>query len=493
MSRFVVLFACFFACDFLPAQISYPRTEYPSFGASGGDFATSRPIGPEGCDNRRNYKSMSPDTWAEPGFDAPVSADDSSEVPRDGRPFQPASFGRGGQGDKNQVDLLSSDYPMSLPPSVPDNLGQASNRYPLYESSPSGFDDSIIRMPSSQESVLDSMSQLPLAETSSASRVMPDYGFRDEVATQRNWSNFDTDQKFDFENKNKESPGLREVFATGRWFGSARLLYLTPAFKGNTAINTSVTGVSTPFDFDYEAAPHFQFGFESKHGPGFEFTNYQYDESSNAAEFTSDGIDVGTTSVWVPGRAQPSRLSTSGADETLTSIHSLDVESFSLKMFKELKFPVSRLNGKFGLEYASVTHVLDSRLNDAASAEIGSLVSRSDMQAWGPQFSFEYFRPIGHTKIEFMTRFGGSILFGRRDQLIQNSQTGDLSRVGADEFITGSDFFLGAQYRSFMGERRALFFRTGLTFQSWSNGGTAIQPQDDFALRGFSASFGYNR
>lgn len=195
----------------------------------------------------------------------------------------------------------------------------------------------------------------------------------------------------------------------------------------------------------------------------------------------------------MPGFNSSSQLSAANAGETLTALHTLDAESFGLNFFKEIKFPVSRLNGKFGLQYVAITHVLDARLTDSGSAEIGNLFARSDMHAWGPQFAFEYFRPIGHTKFEFMTRFGGSALFGRRHQFIQNSSSGIQSRQGADELITMFDFYLGGQYRRSFAENRAMFVRAGLMYQSWLGGGTAILPQDDFGLHGFSIQLGYNR
>lgn len=508
MAKTVVIAACIFlfACEVLPAQRNQnPSTMYGTLSSVDNDFAISRPIGPLGCDNRTSYQSMSPDTWGRPkslNSDAKSVIDqdfgktnatqgegsaDSEKPTQNTEPFQPASFSR-------NPDLLPNGP--NIPPDIRSQPG-SSNRYPLFENQGGEIsNDSIIQTPvddSTPSSVLGQPMNYPVEGAILMPEYRPDLGHRSQAVTLRSWHPDNGDEQFDFENKKRESPGLREIFATGRYFGSLTMLYLRPAFEGNTALSTSVTGISTPFDFDYEAAPQFQFGFESKHGPGFEFNNWQYDETSNATTFTSDGVDVGTTSVWVPGPAQWSQLSAANSGETLTAFHTIDAESFGLNFFKEIKFPVSRLNGKFGLQYVAITHVLDARLTDSGNVEIGSLLGRSDMHAWGPQFAFEYFRPIGHTKFEFMTRFGGSALFGHQDQLVENSVSGDLSRVGADEFMTMFDFLLGGQYRKSFAEKRSVRVRAGLMFQSWLGGGTAILPQEDFGLRGFSISVGYNR
>ena len=115
------------------------------------------------------------------------------------------------------------------------------------------------------------------------------------------------------------------------------------------------------------------------------------------------------------------------------------------------------------------------------------------MRAYGPKFGFEYYRPVGHTKLEFITTLGVGILFGQRDQFIGNTVSNDFSRVGADELITTFDLGTGVQYKKLIAENRAFFVRAGFLYQSWLGGGSAIDAQDDFGVRGISFSVGYNR
>ena len=239
-------------------------------------------------------------------------------------------------------------------------------------------------------------------------------------------------------------------------------------------------------------APQFRFGFESKYGPGVQFDNWQYDETSNVTSFTSDGTTIGTSSTWMLGPNRWSRISATNAGERLDASHTIDAEVFGFSVFKEIQFKISRLNGIFGFQYSSLTQTMDSILS-SGGAEIGRLMSRSDLNSWGPKFALEYYRPVGHTKLEMFTSVGGAVLFGQRDQFVANTMTGDFDRVGADEFVTTVDFLTGVQYKKMIAENRAYYARLAVDYQTWIGGGTAVDPQGDFGLRGFTFGVGYNR
>ncbi len=363
-------------------------------------------------------------------------------------------------------------------PSIP----SASNRdlQPIPDPKVVG-DESTAPQSATDVSVANSLGTLPIEP-----------GMRDLVPTVRNWGSTDNGQKFDFEEKKKEYPKMKEILATGRYFGSASILFLKPHFQGNTALAESVTGVSTPFDFDFEAAPRFQLGFESKFGPGGELNYWQYDESSNPTVFTSDGANVGSTSAWMPGSNQSSRLTASNAGESIAAVHSINIESFEANFFKYVQLPISRVNGKFGFQYVSIHHSLDASLTNAGGTEIGRLDSDSDFRGFGPTFGLEYYRPVGHTQLELLTSVGGSVLFGQQDQYVTNTQSGSLSRMGADQFSSNAEFLTAVQYKKMLAEKRYVFARIGYTYETWLGGGTAILPESDFGLRGFTFSLRFN-
>ena len=336
--------------------------------------------------------------------------------------------------------------------------------------------------------------QLPTSPT-----FRPDLGHRDQNPTFRGRTH-DSGLKMDFEDKKKQFPTLGETLATGRYFGSITTLFLQPGFQQNSVITqfnsspaTATFASSESFDFDYETAPRLRFGFESNRGPGVELDYWQFDEGSNVSAFTSTGLNSGELSAGLFGPSSLTTLSAVNAGETLSAIHAIDIETFSIMFFKEVKLPIARFNGSFGFQYASVFQSLDAELTDAGGDVLGSIRSTSDFRAYGPKFRFEYYRPIGHTRLEFVTTLGGGALFGERDQIVTNSELPAVNRFGADEFVLTTDFYSGIQWSQETAENRNYFLRLGVVHQSWIGGGTAVSAEDNFGLRGFAFEVGFNR
>ena len=332
--------------------------------------------------------------------------------------------------------------------------------------------------------------------TDRAPNFDPSVGHRSPEPTRRFDSySLNDGEKFDYETKKREFPPFGEIIATGRFFYNPEILWAEPNFQGNTLIATQGQGSSTaiPGDFDSDFQPRFRFGFESSYGPGIELTYFNINSNSELASFTSDGIISGQTSASVTGIEDVSQIFADDVGEQLVTQHSIDIDSFAVSVFKELKFPISRVNGNFGFQYVSIAQRLNANVTSAAGANVASLQTISDMRAFGPRAIIEYYRPIGHTPLELVTSFGGAVLFGQRDQFVTNSQTGTLTRVGADEFLTILDFFVGVQYKKNVGENRAWYGRFGFLNQSWIGGGSAASAQGDFGLRGLTFGIGYNR
>lgn len=323
--------------------------------------------------------------------------------------------------------------------------------------------------------------------------IPTDVGHRYPFPIHRGFNDNDYGQAFDFEQKRTEYPSLSEIFATGRYFGSASLKFLRPAFQGNTSVFTEIAGVAENFSFGYITAPQFQIGFESRFGPGIELTYFNLRDTSRPSTFTSDGIERGTTGVWMPGANRFSQVAAANLQETLTARHRIALDSFGACFFKDFTFQRIRIDGRFGFQSVRISHELNAQVTDAGGLEVGNLRGRSDIRAFGPQFGLDYFRPIGHTKLEFLVGIGGAILFGKQHLSIENTNDINLIGRGNRELIATMNFFGGIQYRQMMTENRYLFARVGVFNQVWLNGGNAGTPQDDFGLRGFQLTVGYNR
>lgn len=476
-------------------------------------WATSPPNNPDPAPNVSDDGSMSPDQWSQPSSSASVENSTQSSHPG----FTPTPSVPD-LGAKTRFQMTGNSRVLNPPESferfdsessreIEDMFQTAGlSRYPLNQGKAQGKElQSVVNSRPEQPPVTTQNwlgsecencpghSDYPLHGGQAVSNFRPDLGQRSELPTIRGSDALEPGQQFEFD-LSGESPSLREVFATGRYFGSVSGMYLKGALQGSTAISIQQPGLAegVAFDFDYEIAPHFRFGFESSFGPGFELEFLQYDETSNVASFTSDGIATGTTSSWESSPGGRSRLTAGNFGEQLDVTHAVDFEVVGVSFFKEIKFKVSRLNGTFGYQYTSISQSTDATLSDGGS-ELGRMFSRSDFNAWGPRFSIEYYRPIGHTKLEIFTMVGGAAMFGHRDQWISNTATGVSERFGADEFVTTVNFTTGVQYKKMVAENRAFYARFGLNYQSWIGGGTATDPQGDFGLHGYSFGIGFNR
>jgi hypothetical protein len=542
---FLTLIVVIFASNSTAIGQQYSSTPFQGFGSSG-QWATTPPAGPDQPSaNSADDEAMSPDSWGgsnggnefappTPGtfgapqleFSAPqvIPLDENGnelkiEPPKSTTsavesPFQSAGFSKSSSSPVLETEnrngfpqtrfypLEEIEEPIPHSALVGAQPGMQSH-VPAPPNLSRGGIQPNVQIPSSVQAP----GQFPIASGGfqppmgfqgpgvvhgPAVNYRPDLGHRSPMPTYRHYGSRDNGQKFDFEDKKKEYPPMSEILATGRYFGSVGMLLLEPHFQANTAISITAPGVGSAqlFDFDLEQGPDLRLGFESKYGPGIELSYWQVGGNSDVATFTSDGTTVGETATYMLGRNSWSRLSASNPGETLTAVHTVDVEKFGVSFFKEVKLPISRINGTFGLQYLKISQALNASVNGGA---LGTLLSTSDIEAYGPQLTFEYYRPVGHTKIEFLTSFGASVLFGDRNQAVQNSVSGDVDNIQGNEFITTFNFFSGAQYKKNIAENRALFGRLGFTYSTWIGGGTANDPQGDFGLRGFAFTAGYNR
>ncbi len=320
----------------------------------------------------------------------------------------------------------------------------------------------------------------------------PDLGHRSPHPVNRNPGLDEYGQTFDFETKREEYPPLSEILATGRYFASASAMYIRPSFQANTSLFRNLSGVAETFEFSYKLAPHFQIGFESQFGPGIEFEYLGYHDVSSQTTFTSNGVESGSASAWLRGANEWTRLTADDVNERLSTAHRMELDVIGVSFFKEVALKKARINGKFGFQTAHIIHELVADVR-TPSTVVGALRARSDTRVFGPRFLLEYFRPIGHTRLEFLTSVGGSVMFGEQSQTIQNTAGPSQSRLNAQEFMLTIDYFSGVQYRKMFAENRYLFARGGVLYQAWIHGGTAVLPQDDFGLRGFSFTAGVNR
>lgn len=323
----------------------------------------------------------------------------------------------------------------------------------------------------------------------------PNVAFRSGMPTTRNHTIFDQGQSFDHENKKKEFPPFSEIIAQGKFFGALEVAFLKPHFLGNTgfSLDGPTFSESIPFDFDNETAPRARFGFESKYGPGFELNYFTLNANSEALSRAFNGVSEVTTIASITGPNRFTQLSADAIGETLVANHSFEIETFGFNVFKDIAFKVSRIGGRFGFTYANIAQSLEASVIDGGGNVLDSLDNTTDFRGLGPKLGIDYYRPVGHTPLEFVTSFTGLGLFGRRDQFVNNTAGLVERRFGADEFIAMLDLTSGVQFRKTIAENRTWFARLAFVHQTWLGGGTAVDPTGDFGLQGVTFAVGYNR
>lgn len=323
---------------------------------------------------------------------------------------------------------------------------------------------------------------------------MYEKGFRSLEPTYRPES-WDSGLALPFEQKKSDYPPLSEILATGRYFAMAEWQFLRPQITalGGITVDSGAVRRTRTLDYEQESAPRFRAGFESRFGPGVEFEYFQFDHDSRPLTAFSSASDRVFTQVELPTIGVNSQLQSTAANQQLNTRHDLELHSLGMSFFKEFKLPKARMNGTFGWRYVSIAQTQLSRLQNSIGTEIGRLAHSTDFRGLGPRFGFEYYRPIGHTKLEFIGTFNTSLLFGNRDQIVFNTQQGYDERLGANEFIANFDIFGGAQYVRPIGENRAAYARLGVITQTWLGGGNGSQADGDFGLRGLSFAVGWNR
>ena len=333
-----------------------------------------------------------------------------------------------------------------------------------------------------------------------SSQFRPDLAQRSPLPTVRNAGTYDSGAtEYDFENKKREFPPFSEILATGKYFAAIEGQFVKPRFNGNSglAISNSSGGTnftdSQVFDFDFEFIPSFRAGFESKYGPGFEVDYRNLRTASVVQSFTSGAASSASLRAALPDVSLTSVISTMAPGQTLSGAHTFNLESYGFSVFKAVQLPVTRISGSFGFQALDIDHQVDATVVDGAGTVLQSLFTQSDMRAYGPRIRIDYFRPVGHTRLEFLSQAGGSVLFGKRDQRISGQGIDSFQRIGTDEIVTTFEFLTALQIRQRVGENRSMFGRIGFLNQSFNSGGSGFLPQDDFGLRGITVQVGINQ
>jgi hypothetical protein len=236
----------------------------------------------------------------------------------------------------------------------------------------------------------------------------------------------------------------------------------------------------------------FSLGFESQAGLGISVSYWEFDGASETASWTSADVSFHQTIINLGGVLGGRQFAVFELGDTVTVTDALDVQRIEASFFKDIKFKVSRMSGRFGFQWIEINRQTNA-LNTDDFGRTGGWEGADQFRGAGPTFGFDYFRPIGHTKIEFLASGDSGLSFGHRDKVVNDTSGNVFQNVGDDEFLTNLNLFMGAQYVISRGGNRCFYLRSGLDYQAWLGAGNTTASNSDFGLHGFSVTLGYNR
>lgn len=302
------------------------------------------------------------------------------------------------------------------------------------------------------------------------------------------------------ENKKERTSGydsFQAVLNNGFWFAGIDFLYLEPLFQENNAFATTSGGnaSSEQVDFGFDVSYRGHFGFQTNAGPAFKASFWRLNNFSAINDITIGAgqtaitrIDLGDSDnqlVLGQGAAVGSRL---------TVQQQMKINSTEVLIFKDQQNPISRVRGNIGLRHISLQQLLFTSLDDPVA---GSQVVRNfnDYFGAGPKIGIEYFRPIGHTDLELQAGMFGSVLFGRRDQILDLAGATPLrfSQLGKVEAISIFEMHVGVQWNIKISDCQHFFVRSAIESQLWAGSDSALDIGSDFGLYGASFSMGLTR
>ena len=75
------------------------------------------------------------------------------------------------------------------------------------------------------------------------------------------------------------------------------------------------------------------------------------------------------------------------------------------------------MGGRFGFQWVEINRQTNASFTDVGGSTV-AWEGKDQFQGAGPTFGFDYFRPIGHTKIEFHASGDFGLIFGQRDKVV---------------------------------------------------------------------------
>ena len=328
-------------------------------------------------------------------------------------------------------------------------------------------------------------------------KLSPYGGDPTQVSRDQFWRQFSTMPNDDATSRTEGYGSIQAILKNGFWFAGADLLYFEPTFQQNNAFTVTngnqVTAQHVDFGFDISA--RYYLGFETNAGPGFKLSYWNLNKFSAINDVVFVGGQSAVTRIDLGDSGNQILVGdTANAGSRLTVQQQIELNSTEVTLYKDQKNPVSSVIGNVGLRHISLTQRLFVGLDDPVA---GSDVVRNvnGYYGFGPRIGVEYFRPVGHTRLELRTGLFGSLIFGRRDQTFVQSGSTTLffNQIGKVESISIIDAYLGIQWNKKINKCQTVFFSTAIESQWWGGADSAMDTGTDLGLYGMTFGFGISR
>ena len=311
------------------------------------------------------------------------------------------------------------------------------------------------------------------------------------------WRQFATTQPLGNRQYVEGYDSLQATLNNGFWFGGMDVVYLEPTFESNNAfsITDGASSRNQHVDFGFDVSYRFHVGFQTSAGPAGKFSYWGLNSFSALQQFTTGSGESAIATIDLGDTNNPFKLGDAASEGSrITVQQQLKFDSLDFTLCKDQCHPISRVRGSVAIRAIDLRQKLFGELVDPlAGAEI--VRNTNKYQGVGPKIGIEYFRPIGHTRLELLSGVHGSVLFGRRDQVFEAEGVSPFGfqQLGKVETLPILEMHVGLQWNKQLARCRTIFWKTSLESQYWAGSDTAMQAGDSLGFYGLSCGFGFGR
>jgi hypothetical protein len=294
-------------------------------------------------------------------------------------------------------------------------------------------------------------------------------------------------------------PACECCYPCSYYYAGAELLWMQAHFQENFGIVIDPPpndNIIRPFNYDREISPRFWIGYSSASGVGVRARYWQYDHDADPVSATGAAGELLFAEVFAVNTSL-ARNAFAGPGETLTSEHSLELQTIDLEATTSFNASSALLLFSAGARYARMDQHFIATATTAANVIDEQVDHQHSFEGWGPTLAFELNRPFGTHGLSFYANTRGSVLFGDVNQEIHEIKNAG-ANLGHDSYdgeesLTIAELGFGLQYNHITQNNSLFFVRGGYEGQIWFDAGGPARTTGDMTLDGIVLGVGCQR